>query len=214
MSTFHPFPRLPFELRAQIWEETVRPRVVKVEVAQDRPEDPWYLETSTPAPAPLHACREARNARLYRKSFTELANPNGAGQQYVWLNLDIDTISIGRTHALYYKLVGHQIKRLRFERKYLPFTQGYGLRWFVNLKELHIVAVEGIWRWYCDWERIHWSCGHENVWMIDPDDGRTIRAAEMSKIFDADENCRYKCQREPNPYAKELIPFVLSQAEG
>jgi hypothetical protein len=214
MSTFHPFPRLPFELRAQIWEETIRPRVVKVEVGQDRPEDPWYLRTSTPPPAPLHACREARNARLYQKSFTELANPNGAGQQYVWLNLDIDIISIGKTPARYYNPVGHLIQRLKFERVYVPFTQGYNLRLFVNLKELHIVAVEGIWRWYYDWENIHWPCGHKNVWMIDPDDGRTIRAEEMSKIFAADANCRGKCRREPNPYAKELIPFVMSQAEG
>jgi hypothetical protein len=213
MSTFHPFPRLPFELRAQIWEETVKPRVVRVEVAIDHL-DNSYLKTSTPAPAPLHACQEARNARLYQKSFTELANPNGAGQQYVWLNLDIDVISIGRTQTPYYKPVAHLIQRLRFERVYVPFTQAYKLLWFDNLKELHIVAVEGLWRWNRDWERIQWRCGHENIWMIDPDDGRTIKAVEMSKIFDADQNCHRKCQREPNPYAKELIPFVLSQAEG
>jgi hypothetical protein len=172
------------------------------------PED-IYASACTATRLPRSPERTTLPEELHRVS-----NPNGAGQQFVWLNLDIDTISIGKTHPLYYKLVGHQIKRLKFERKYLPFTQGYSLRLFPNLKELHIVAMEGIWRWYCDWERIHWSCGHENVWMIDPDDGRTIRAAEMSKIFDADVNCRGKSQREPNPYAKELIPFVKCQAEG
>jgi hypothetical protein len=35
MATFHPFPRLPAELRIQIWEMTVEPRVVDVRLEAD-----------------------------------------------------------------------------------------------------------------------------------------------------------------------------------
>ncbi|TIC99840.1 hypothetical protein CH35J_005294 [Colletotrichum higginsianum] len=95
-ATFHPFPHLPAELRARIWELTVEPRIVEVRVVYHRPSptnvegsEPvvkWppqtrYLCSPTPAPAQLQTCREARehlttcpNA-VYRfeKAFSELA---------------------------------------------------------------------------------------------------------------------------------------------
>jgi hypothetical protein len=40
MSTFHPFPKLPLELRLAIWEMTVEPREVEVRIVQPMPEDP------------------------------------------------------------------------------------------------------------------------------------------------------------------------------
>ncbi|KAF1937319.1 hypothetical protein EJ02DRAFT_515300 [Clathrospora elynae] len=40
MSTFHPFPRLPLELRLAIWEMTVEPREVEVRIVRPTPEDP------------------------------------------------------------------------------------------------------------------------------------------------------------------------------
>lgn len=99
MATFHPFPRLPFELRAQIWEATVEPRTVEVFIRY-KDEIPRLVST-TPVPAPLQTCREARNLKLYRQEFSELLlqdQPEYKGaveRRYVWLNLDIDTISIG-----------------------------------------------------------------------------------------------------------------------
>jgi hypothetical protein len=46
MSTFHPFPRLPLELRLTIWEMTVEPREVEVRIVQPTPQDPWEIEYS------------------------------------------------------------------------------------------------------------------------------------------------------------------------
>lgn len=40
MSTFHPFPRLPLEIRLAIWEMTVEPREVRVRIVKPIPEDP------------------------------------------------------------------------------------------------------------------------------------------------------------------------------
>src|SRR5690242_8350992 len=46
MSTFHPFPRLPVELRLAIWEMTVEPREVEVRIVKPKP-------TPEGLPAPL-----------------------------------------------------------------------------------------------------------------------------------------------------------------
>ncbi|EAT76760.1 hypothetical protein SNOG_15922 [Parastagonospora nodorum SN15] len=74
MSTFHPFPRLPTELRLQIWEMTVEPRTVEICIRfTDFPSTPLAdgkqkrpprqmstVQSPTPVPGPLQACREAR----------------------------------------------------------------------------------------------------------------------------------------------------------
>jgi hypothetical protein len=80
MATFHPFPRLPYELRAQIWEMTVEPRVVNVECRWGEATRQICLTSSTPVPAVLEACREARNHGLYQKAFSEIDLP-GPGRQ-------------------------------------------------------------------------------------------------------------------------------------
>jgi hypothetical protein len=93
MSTFHPFPRLPLELRRHIWEmivETVRyviyelhagytlilytvsQRTVYVSRPRDSNETLGRLISSTAIPATLHSCREARNCRLYQRTFFEV----------------------------------------------------------------------------------------------------------------------------------------------
>lgn len=91
MITFHPFPRLPYELRMQIWEMTVEARTIDISVitprwiisddnlGQKRPRD--YLVSHTPAPPVLQVCREARNHGLYQKGFSEIANSDGVGLQ-------------------------------------------------------------------------------------------------------------------------------------
>jgi hypothetical protein len=154
MATFHPFPRLPKELRLQIWEATVEPRVVHTECKYCSPAR-YYgraprrlmgLSSSTPIPGPLQTCREARNARLYQRvfselpelpepkktkkttgkatstSFVEISEPPPKPyapvyeQRYFWINLDIDTVDIGETYFSFFEPVAHLIKRLRFTR--------------------------------------------------------------------------------------------------
>jgi hypothetical protein len=77
MATFHPFPRLAYELRALIWEMTVEPRTVDVQIRyQNRVcEQGPFLTSHTPVPAVLQVCREARSYGLYQKTFSEIANP-------------------------------------------------------------------------------------------------------------------------------------------
>lgn len=101
-ATFHPFPHLPAELRARIWELTVEPRIVEVRVVYHQPSlvnvngpergaqtVDWtvkrpppirHLRSSTPAPAQLQTCRGAREhlctntgpGYRYGKAFSEI----------------------------------------------------------------------------------------------------------------------------------------------
>lgn len=81
MAAFHPFPRLPYELRLLIWEMTVDPRIVKVEYRRlDPTHEEYCLTSSTPVPAVLAACQEARNHGLYQKAFSEIAVPEHGSQ--------------------------------------------------------------------------------------------------------------------------------------
>jgi hypothetical protein len=97
MTTFHPFPRLPYELRMQIWELTVQPRTINIDAksiawgvnTKGLPHYLYYIISSTPAPAVLQVCREARNHGLYQKGFFELAHPNELGIQYVAMSRDL-----------------------------------------------------------------------------------------------------------------------------
>ncbi|CAN9132517.1 unnamed protein product [Alternaria alternata] len=72
MTTFHPFPRLPLELREQIWKDTVEPRIVDVRRVRKGTERYGQLISSTPIPAILQSCREARNLGLYERVFFEV----------------------------------------------------------------------------------------------------------------------------------------------
>lgn len=199
MTTFHLFPCLPFELRAQIWEMTVEPRTVDVQVVikyttvpPDAPRGPrpWVprLISSTPVPATLQTCQEARKQGLYQQAFTEIAAQHDTEQHYVWLNLDIDMLSIGTTPFAAYKPVAPMIQRLKFERE--NGDEGFyhfevrELHDFVNVKEIHVVCANGMGLWYGALEDDYWPCGEENVFMIDPIDGRMMRGIEMDEMYD------------------------------
>lgn len=89
-NTFHLFPYLPWELRARIWELTISPRTVSLNIRHrllQRDYDdkknwvlPKLLFTSTPIPAALHACQEARNHLTH--PLTACGGANGYGYGY------------------------------------------------------------------------------------------------------------------------------------
>lgn len=150
MATFHPFPRLPFELRAQIWEATVEPRTVEVRIRYKNSIP--RLVSLTPVPAPLQTCREARNLKLYRQAFSELPqyssrHEGAVERRYVWLNLDIDIISIGDNMLEDFHPVAPLIKRLKIERVHPSRVYHFDtddLCDFVKLEEMLVVRVNGL----------------------------------------------------------------------
>ncbi|KAK3392132.1 hypothetical protein B0T20DRAFT_362293 [Sordaria brevicollis] len=89
MTTFHLFPQLPWELRAQIWEMAVEPRQVDVIVSSHFDDQYvykdyskfelwgpkiWASRTPRSTPPVLHACQEARNhlqrQKIYEQAFS------------------------------------------------------------------------------------------------------------------------------------------------
>ncbi|KAH6627472.1 hypothetical protein F5144DRAFT_575961 [Chaetomium tenue] len=208
-TTFHPFSRLPFELRARVWEQTVEPRTVHVRVlhtqirvpnpdpipkeAEARARRPSQvtrfiprLDSSTPVPATLQTCREARNLGLYQQAFPELSPDE---TRYAWLNLEIDLIFIDtRCYLKSFKPIARLIERLKFEREnsseYFYHFESKHIRNFANTKEIHVICADGIEAWHqASWEH-YWPCGKENVFLIDKYDGRMMNSVELDEMVD------------------------------
>lgn len=76
MGTFHPFIRLPAELRRQIWGLTIAPRTVSIH------------DQGPASPAPMRACTEART--YYRESYTSASFLDPA--RPLWVHFGLDTI--------------------------------------------------------------------------------------------------------------------------
>ncbi|CAG9987777.1 unnamed protein product [Clonostachys byssicola] len=195
MTTFHPFPRLPYELRIQIWKLTVEPRTVEIRVGgfykdlgpktKDKPEgEPadrqyvQYLVTPTPVPGPLQTCREARNLGLYQRSMSGLSDLTGDEKQYVWLNLDIDLICFRGGSLEKFNQVAPSVKRLKLESK-------SEFRHFVNVEEVHVICKNGMREWHGSTADNWWPCSQENLIFIDPRDGLILNGVQMEAKFDA-----------------------------
>ena len=98
MSTFHPFPRLPAELRNTIWELNLDPREVTIkanrqtEMIGENLNFTVYFSSPTAIPSALQACRDSRSLlaeRHYSRAFS-----NGTSPHYVWVAFALDTIRI------------------------------------------------------------------------------------------------------------------------
>ncbi len=150
-----------------------------------------HVFSPTPVPAPLQTCREARNLGLYKQTFSELLCDVIAGapeRRYIWLNLEIDMISIGKTSFITFKPVAPQIQRLRFERsnseESFYYFEATELRTFVNAKEIQVVCGDGLRAWHGAKDDHDWPCSQENLFFIDPKSGQMIRSIEMDDMFD------------------------------
>ncbi|VUC37145.1 unnamed protein product [Clonostachys rosea] len=201
MSTFHPFPLLPFELRIQIWRMTVEPRTVELRVGgfykdlgpplKDEPTDRQYVQylvNMTPVPGALQTCREARNLGLYQKAMSELSDLTGDERQYVWLNLDIDLICFRGGGLAKFNQVAPRVKRLKLVREITEewfYQEGVSeFRHFVNLEEVHVVCKDGMRAWHGATRDHYWPCRPENLIFIDPHDGQVLNGVEMEAKFD------------------------------
>lgn len=185
MATFHPFPRLPLELREQIWKGTVEPRTVEIR-ARKQPDRQTRLTSSTPVPAMLHSCREARNLGLYQQARFVVDTHQGREWRYVWLNWDVDTVDMGTSEFRYYNSIASRIKRLRFSREngdeFFYNTEKRELMKFVNAEEIYVDCADGLWMWGGAYYEHAWPCGRDNVVFIDSFDGRVAKGLELETI--------------------------------
>ncbi|KAH6638499.1 hypothetical protein C7974DRAFT_308500 [Boeremia exigua] len=177
--TFRPFPRLPTEIRLRIWEMTVEPRTVEL-YCNHMSVYPQVFEKISPssAPAPLHACRESRGhlSGSYQQIFLEDAVHRGVlntdAQQYLWLNWDVDMISIGTSLLSCFGSIAPLIRKLKIER---DNTEEYWCRFesqellnFKHVETIHVVCLGGDHEdWHAASVEYPWLCGPENVFIVD-----------------------------------------------
>ncbi|KAI9374615.1 hypothetical protein BJX61DRAFT_281103 [Aspergillus egyptiacus] len=190
MAEFHLFPCLPFELRARIWELTVEPRTVEIRIhRRNWPTTIQTMTSSTPVPAVLHACHESRTQGLYQRAFT-LAT-EGHEPRYVWVNFEVDMISIGDTDTEHVDPAERLlIRRLRFERESddsFFFFESHSLaKEYPNVEELHVICPDagGAYAWHDCWEGCPWPCPKENIRFIDKGTGWVATGADLDRLYE------------------------------
>lgn len=187
MATFHPFPRLPFELRARIWNLTAEPRTVEVSLWPLTGVGDCSLVSRTPVPAPLQACRESRRElqRQYEQAFAELEKRRPLERRYIWVNFDMDLIDIGTWELNRFSSVEESLQRLKMEREpteYFCRLEVEDLRKFTRLREIHVVCPSGLLDWSGTLEDHYWPCDDENVSLIDCD-GTVMKPSEVDALF-------------------------------
>ena len=170
MATFHSFPRLPWELPAQIWEMAVESRNVFVIVASNlhNPEvykhypkfelwGPRIYKHGTPVPAVPHVCQEARNhfqrQEIYEQAFNITPSTSETPDSGLYKDWDGDKI----------QRLQINIRTIRFEY----FESTFLLDSFPNVRELYIdCRIGDVENRDYHYEELEKLVGAENVWLI------------------------------------------------
>lgn len=223
--TFHPFPRFPTELRLRVWEMTVEPRTVELCCIHKTPpgSQPNTVKICSPTapPATLHACLESRIHLFSMYSQVPLKNRwwkcmedvkehmwrgiDVTTQQYVFLNWEIDTISIGTQSLHCFESIALSVKTLQLEREsgneYWDRWESQKLLDFKCVEAVHVVAAPGqdVECWHGTSEDIPWPCGPENVFITD--EQRTMRLTDVEDMCDRDWE-RKERERDPTTTVK------------
>ncbi|CRK30699.1 hypothetical protein BN1708_015838 [Verticillium longisporum] len=122
MTMFHPFSRLPTELRLHIWNLAAEPRRVMILGISCYSYEGGAMvghelfTSRTPVPAVLHACCEARQLPSYRKAFaSQFASAPESKQDYVWVDFAADTIQCSESLVWFSPEERPLIRHLRME---------------------------------------------------------------------------------------------------
>lgn len=187
------FSDLPFELRSIIWMLTIEPRTVEIRLKiglvppldKNRHVPRWgvlYASSPTPVPAALQTCHEARSllARHYERAFT-----HGTQPRYVWVNFDMDIISIDTSSFDRTGPSAPRIRRLKFARKcdyYYFDNENLELDFlFPNLQEIYIVCLDEPEDWWDAEDPFYRRCPRENVWLINTETNEMVTMIETQK---------------------------------
>ncbi|KAH8678289.1 hypothetical protein BX600DRAFT_451843 [Xylariales sp. PMI_506] len=150
MSTFHPFQRLPTELRQRIWELSMAPRKLVIR-ARRRYRSPV-------APTLLHTCMEARS--YLRKYYTKSFRPVFCPDQYTWVNFDLDVIQMDQNDTERFPTEQRLVQQIVVEgdhpETFYFYTIG-NLRHMVSLRTVTVLDMaphDTADRWWQNWDSI------------------------------------------------------------
>lgn len=169
-----------------IWERTVEPRKV-------------YLRggcSTTPVPAILHTCREARALGLYQKASTYVQDlsPLDTQYPYFWVKFELNTIAIDKDeHVENLELIASEIQHLQFEQEGDGTYRGEAfwslgghreLAMFKNVKEIFNVCHDGLGSFGEVLDIVQFPCGPDNVYLTERlDEGVWVSAIELDRQF-------------------------------
>ncbi|KAL7917947.1 hypothetical protein ACQKWADRAFT_265977 [Trichoderma austrokoningii] len=189
-TTFHPFPRLPFEIRSQIWAMAVYPRLVHLRTSPKSGPSPrvgHYFASKIPQAELMHVCRESRQLAPYQKTFFTTL-PGDSEARYIWVNFDEDMICL--PHKIMSTLYPHaaDIQRLRFTVPtgddfeywadvFTKFTNNYFKR-FTVLREVHLAISENI-TWWSTTYGSYGPCPPDNVKFLDLHTGLLLTKPQL-----------------------------------
>ena len=153
LNTFHPFSRLPQELRIQIWRAhltSMEPR--NLIIRSDRPKNftrpLQYFHSPTPIPPLLHTCLESRLEAL---SFYVVAFTNGSNPRFTWTNFQFDIIVITEWDLCKLsQLDKFRMLQMVVESTSADYFHGECRGEFAdmpNLVSLEIVSIESLYAW-------------------------------------------------------------------
>ncbi|KAH0525261.1 hypothetical protein TsFJ059_007652 [Trichoderma semiorbis] len=172
-TTFHPFPRLPFEIRSQIWALAVYPRLLHIRITP-KPDTPGYFDYASMIPQAelMHVCRESRQLAPYRKAFFTTL-PGDCEARYIWVNFDEDMISIQDEKME--RLFPHaaDIQRLRF----MVPTGSYREYWedtFHRYPDTHFGMFTALWELHFALSKGYAMMGYANYGTCPPDNVRYV----------------------------------------
>lgn len=115
---------------------------------------------------------------MYQQVSLDVDNSHGAGQRYVWLNLDIDLLDIREFYLVYFKPIAATIKRLNLSRaswdEWWCRHDKNEIQNFINVKEIRVVSIDGFINWGFSFRNIPWPCPYENLAFIDEKEGECV----------------------------------------
>ena len=107
---------------------------------------------------------------------------------YVWVNFEMDMISIGQSMFTLCEPYYQDIKRLKFVREcdeWFVRCESRELWNFANVREVHVVCLDNLDYWQgADEGCFPSSCSMENVLLIDGETGKTETHSENNARWD------------------------------
>ncbi|OTA02934.1 hypothetical protein A9Z42_0033520 [Trichoderma parareesei] len=196
--TFHPFPRLPTELRLRIWALAVTLRLVHIsakptEVVRWKRIAPNDFSSPMAPPAVMHVCRESRQCAPYQKAFFTMV-PGEPEHRYIWVDFEQDMICLADDRVDWLEPYQADIRRLRFtvppgDRGDLLFDV-FGsvskklVAPFTALRELHLAISEYFCAWGSTWAVCGFGpCARENVRFLDLNTGLLLTGPQLEMAY-------------------------------
>lgn len=194
------FASLPYELRSHIWSLAVEPRRI-TEVHREKSNgnfrikqrrrgmDILYEATSTPPPAVMQVCREARQHAPYQRCFTV-----GTEARWTWVNFEVDIFCVTSVYSIA-DIVSHRsdIQRLQIrtddDDDWSEATAHFGvlrvLNDFTSLREVKIILEPGDLRWGEVVAGQNFGhCPSENVALVDEGSGLVLTGPQLRLVAD------------------------------